>query len=887
MTLHRKVTAGLAAAVVVVGGQVAWAGAQAAPGSKNPGITRLEADARTGLTIERNAAGTVDFIGTGAGKSVDNPAVSSSTSVRDAARSHLNRYGAALGLTPDSELALVGVDHSVSGQDVVRFQQSVDSAPVIGGQVVVSLRGDRDLGSMLSTLSATRRLPAATVTNASALATAQRAAEQASGATGLEVRAQGRAVWDPAVFGESSVGSAQGVWRFEAADGAAVRRLVLVDDTSGRVLVNLDEIEHIDRVVCDRANLRGNATPCTSGFARTETGPASAVSEVNAAFDNAGSVSTAYQQIAGIDLTQALGVDIGGGVKKLAATVRFCYATAQQGGCPYANAFWNGTQMFYGDTFAVADDVVGHEMTHGIIDQYSELFYWGQSGAMNESIADIMGEIVDHRAGLIAADADWKLAEDLPIGAIRDMKNPPAFGDPDRMTSPNYTADLTQWATYGAYPDAGGVHQNSGVGNKTAYLISQGGTFNGQTIVGIDGADTGLTKTGKLYFDAITKLTSGSDYANLASVLEQSCADFVSSGTGGFTAADCSNIAKAVLATELRTTPTNAPQPTDAVKTCPAGTTMRELFNSETGAPASKFTSSAAGMWGYGVNSDWGSNATSGLDSWFGYNPDPAAYGDPASASLKTVAGIALPTGQKSYLSFQQWRLFEWYPAGYVQAGVAYIDGGTVEVDPGTGPVDTAALPWTNGPQQTLQARPSTTNQWAGRTAFAGDSYGWTVSQLDLSSFAGQTVKPSFTLRGDASNSFLGWWLDDISVYTCDAPPVITPPTTTPTPTPVPPVVTKAKSTTKVTVSVKDGKVTLTAKVTATGAKATGKVTFKLKGQKKNVSKTVEVKKGKAKLVLKAKDESKLGKGKVKVAASYKGSNAVLASRARASFNLR
>ena len=54
--------------------------------------------------------------------------------------------------------------------------------------------------------------------------------------------------------------------------------------------------------------------------------------------------------------------------------------------------------MFYGDSFAVADDVVGHEMTHGIIDQYSELFYWGQSGAMNESIADIMGEVVDHRA---------------------------------------------------------------------------------------------------------------------------------------------------------------------------------------------------------------------------------------------------------------------------------------------------------------------------------------------------------------------------------------------------------------------------------------------------------------------------------------------------------
>ena len=103
-------------------------------------------------------------------------------------------------------------------------------------------------------------------------------------------------------------------------------------------------------------------------------------------------------------------------------------------------------------------------------------------------------------------------------------------------------------------------------------------------------------------------------------MLEQSCADFVTSGTGGFTSADCANIAAAVLATELRTTPTNAPQPVDAAKSCPTGTTMRELFNSETGAPASKFTG-AGGLWNYGVDDNAGSNATSGKDSWFGANP--------------------------------------------------------------------------------------------------------------------------------------------------------------------------------------------------------------------------------------------------------------------------
>ncbi len=197
------------------------------------------------------------------------------------------------------------------------------------------------------------------------------------------------------------------------------------------------------------------------------------------------------------------------------------------------------------------------------------------------------------------------------------MKDPPAKGDPDKMTSPNYTADLA--LDHGAYPDSGGVHQNSGVGNKTAYLISQGGPFNGQTITGIDGADTGLTKTGKLYFDAITKLTSGSDYANLASVLEQSCADFVDVRDG--------RLHRGRLCQHRRGRPCHraaddAHQRSPAGGCCrravPTGTTLRELLNSETGdVRATKFTGTG-GLWSYGVDDDWGSNATSGRDSWFG-----------------------------------------------------------------------------------------------------------------------------------------------------------------------------------------------------------------------------------------------------------------------------
>ena len=81
--------------------------------------------------------------------------------------------------------------------------------------------------------------------------------------------------------------------------------------------------------------------------------------------------------------------------------------------------------MYYGAGYAGADDVVGHEMTHGVIDRTSDLFYWGQSGAINESLADIMGEIVDHRNTLATGRRRrWPLAEDIPGGADPQPEQP-------------------------------------------------------------------------------------------------------------------------------------------------------------------------------------------------------------------------------------------------------------------------------------------------------------------------------------------------------------------------------------------------------------------------------------------------------------------------------
>ena len=427
--------------------------------------------------------------------------------------------------------------------------------------------------------------------------------------------------------------------------------------------------------------------------------------------------------------------------------MRFCY-TAKT--CPYANAFWNGTQMYYGTGYAAADDVVGHELTHGFTEHTSDLFYWGQSGAISESISDIIGQIVDRRNG--DTDATWALGEDLPAylgDGLRSMQDPTLFSDPDRTGSILYYRE-----TGAVYDDNDAVHWNSGVGNKTFYLASQGGSFNGRTITGID-TDPLLTKSGRLWLLADQSLTSGSDYADLGAVLDQSCQTLLAAPGSGFTTADCANVHEAALSTELFTTPTWNPQPADAPATCPVGS-KRVLFDSESGDAAAKFRAGAT--WSRAGIPGWGRVAHGGPDSWG--SDDPAT---PGSSSLVLAGAVRLPAGQPAFLRFQHWRYLE----HDLESG-KYYDGGTVEVDSGTGPQDAAALPWVNGPQLPIFAPGS--NPAGGRKAFVGDSRGYLASRVDLTALAGRSVTPRFTMNTDSGGSRIGWYVDDIELYTCDLP---------------------------------------------------------------------------------------------------------------------
>lgn len=200
-------------------------------------------------------------------------------------------------------------------------------------------------------------------------------------------------------------------------------------------------------------------------------------------------------------------------------------------GSRYNNAFWNGTQMVYGDgdgsTFIPLSgsvDVVAHELTHAVTDTSSDLIYQNESGALNEAISDIFGTLVEFYAN---SNPDYEIGEDIYTpsianDALRSMSDPTKYGDPDHY-SKRYTGTS----------DNGGVHTNSGIINKQAYLLAKGGTHYGVTVAGI-----GNDKLAAIYYRANTVyLTASSTFSQARAAVVQAASDLY-----GATSAEVSSV---------------------------------------------------------------------------------------------------------------------------------------------------------------------------------------------------------------------------------------------------------------------------------------------------------------------------------------------------------
>ncbi|WP_286143817.1 M4 family metallopeptidase [Bacillus sp. UNCCL81] len=200
-------------------------------------------------------------------------------------------------------------------------------------------------------------------------------------------------------------------------------------------------------------------------------------------------------------------------------------------GSKWNNAAWNGKQMLYGDgdgivlgSLAGGLDVTGHEMTHGVIEKSGvNLTYKNESGAINESLADIFGTFVEIYS---TKENEWEMGEDVYTptkpgdGGLRSLKDPGSVRVSTKYMPSGYYPDTYAERYLGA-EDNGGVHINSGINNKAAYLISQGGTNEGYTIKGV-----GVTTAEKIYYRALTKyLTASSGFKEMREAAVQAARD--------------------------------------------------------------------------------------------------------------------------------------------------------------------------------------------------------------------------------------------------------------------------------------------------------------------------------------------------------------------------
>jgi len=688
--------------------------------------------------------GKVNFIGTDPAAPIAPRSKVSGARLQDAAMGFAQEYGPLFGLSdPTNELRTFRARDNPDGRAMVRFQQVHKGVPVIAGEVIVNMDRDGRLLSMGGEISPSPKVatePAVTEAEARATAVAAVAKWYGVSAGSLAASPAELSIYDARLIKPGDF-PAHLVWRTEVTNVGliTIREFVLVDAVGGGISLHFTQImDAKNRVTSD-----GNSTSAVPGtLVCNETDPTCAngvtlnIPDAVAAHRYAGDTYDFYFSRHARDSINNAGLT-------LQSTVRHC---PTGGPCPYANAFWNGIRMTYGAGFSAADDVVAHELTHGVTESESGLFYFYQSGAINESFSDVWGEFVDqvNLAGNDTPGVKWLLGEDVPGGgAIRNMANPPAFGDPDRMQSSLYST----LPVSDPFWDNGGVHTNSGVNNKAAFLMTDGGTFNSITVTGL-----GIDKVAKIYYEAqVNLLTSGSSYADLHNYLFQACNNLIN--TSGIVAADCTQVRNATTAVEMNLEPVAGFLPTASFCTT-AGQVPNNLFfdNME-----------AAGNWTFtslgGAANPWAKlnvgYAASGIQSLT--VDDIASISDSVAAMS---AGVVVPAG--AFLHFKHAFLFEFDGGGN-------YDGGVLEysINAGATWIDAGSL-FSAGKNYGGAVASGFGNPLATRQAFVADSHGYVSSRYNLTSLVGQTVRFRFRQANDSSvGTPFGWVVDDVRIYTC------------------------------------------------------------------------------------------------------------------------
>jgi bacillolysin len=661
--------------------------------------------------------------------------VESTATAETRALSFVDLYGKAFGLASSSQVRVTRAPEvDALGLEHVRMQQVHQGVPVRAAELLIHLKGSR---VMVANGRVLDDLPANVVPFIPPDA-ARRAARQIiekhqpQVAPGAEYGEPHLEIFNRALLSDTGLHRSRLAW-FVEATGPMLREYIWIDAVSGAVLLNFSQLTDAKS---RRVYNGGHLSALTGTLVRVEGGAATGDTDQDNAYTHAGITYDYFFSNHGRD-----SFDNAGGI--IHSTAHHCAAGFPQGTtCPdYQNAFWNGQQMVYADGFSSADDVVAHELTHAITQYTANLLYYMQSGALNESFSDIFGETVDllNGVGNDAANVRWKLGEDVPLGAIRDMKDPTVFFNPGKMSdSAFFVCNSNGWTDPNG--DRGGVHSNSGIPNHAYALMVDGGTYNGVTVTGI-----GLTKAAKIQYRTLSVyLTSGSGFLENYNSLNQSCTDLI--GTVGITATDCTQVQKALQAVEMNKT-WNCPDGALAPTKCTSGMPTN-IFQEGFEVPNANWIVSPNGSW-----SLIGDFVKSGVVA--AYGPDPAFLSD---HHITMATAVTVPTNGRMRFD----HAFEF------ENGTFSYDGAVLEysITNGASWIDAGSLIHAG---RTYNGTIASGNALGGRSGFVDASSGYIATRLNLASLAGQNIKFRFRIGTDSSVGSLGWVIDNVSIYSCSS----------------------------------------------------------------------------------------------------------------------
>jgi Zn-dependent metalloprotease len=233
---------------------------------------------------------------------------------------------------------------------------------------------------------------------------------------------------------------------------------------------------------------------------RGEGDAAVAAQNVNQAYDHAGAARTYLK-----DVLNREGADNAG----LTIDVNVNYGVA------FNNAFWDGVRLTMGNgdgvifvDFAASPDVVGHELGHGVVQYTANLDYFGQSGALNESYADVLGSLTEqHLRGEDFDSANWLIGDEIMAPglygeALRSMAHPGTAYNNSILGQDPQPAHMDDY--YAGPADNQGVHINSGICNRAFYLTAE---------------ELGTAAAGQIWYAGLQNLWPTAVFADAAAVI--------------------------------------------------------------------------------------------------------------------------------------------------------------------------------------------------------------------------------------------------------------------------------------------------------------------------------------------------------------------------------